>query len=458
MSHFILQSTKIAKITDGTTTLTLLGYTGKDNNVQYYGTHKSSVEFFRCFKTDPEIQYLRREVAESVLSGSMQLKDLYSARLSAQASVAVARLDMRLKNAKTYQVERIAEDGTIAWGTAQSQIAADQKMTCRFSKTLAYRPLDPERLNAMDRAAADFVKSPLSDPESIGRIVEALPYALAYLDPSARLSERQFVQLLSHGSDWGAHLNVKAYHGYISDPQDALRVARGSFFRYGNIPELIQVLSPSLQQDKVLALGLLQAQPWVYPHMPDAVRLDDTVGRTACALETANYAHAPQSVRLDKDITLTCLRARASDLTQYVPSTLLEDPQVALTAVQRSGEALQHLPTHFQDDATLVKVAVKKDCSAFAFASERLRADIQVCQLAMREHYQKEILQHASPQIQQQVHALVDSKAQPSILKAVEHLAAQDLAAQEAKSIGAAARTPDRPLAPPKRPSLDRAL
>jgi hypothetical protein len=459
MSHFILQSIKIAKITDGTTTLTLFGTSGKDNNVHYYGTHKSSVEFFRCFKTDPEIQCLRKEIVSSVLSGSTHLKDMYHKKpLREQASVAIARLDVRLKNAKTYQIERIGKDGTIEWGTAQSQIAADQKITCRFSKNLVYVPMDLERMDAMDQAAADFVKSPQSDPQSIGRIIEHLPYALAYLDPKAHLTERQLVHLLSHASNWDSKLNVRAYHGYISDPQDAIALARGQFFSYGNVPELIQVLSPKLQSDNDLALQLLEAKPWVYPHMPLQTRLDDPVGRKACALETANYAHAPESVRLDKDITLTCLKARASDLTKYVPSTLLEDPEVALTAVKRSGQALQHLPPRFQDEEALVKVAVKNDCSAFAFASERLRGDIQVCQLAMREHYQKEVLQHASAQIQQQVHALVESKAQPSIIKAVEHLAAKQLAVQEAKTISAAARTPGVAVPVPKRPSLDRAL
>lgn len=425
MSHFILQSTKIAKITDGTTTLVVLGYAGKDNNVHYYGTPKTTVDFFRCLKTQEEIEVLRHQTARSVLEGSTQLKDIYNKPLREQAPVAMRRLDSGLKNAKTYQVERIHPDGTIEWGSAQSEIARDVKVTCRFSKDLAYKPIDPERIHPMDKATADFVKQPSSDPQSIGAVIEHLDLALAYLDPKVVLTSAQFVHLLSHGSDWNARIALRHYEGTVTQTKDAVALAEGPFFRYGSTAaQLMSCLSEPLRSDPQTAAQMLHVNPWLYPHMEHpSLRANEALGRIAVQLETANYAHAPLAVRSDKQCALHCLKARASELMDKVPPHLLEDREVAITAVTSSGSVLKHLPEH-------------------------LRADIHVCKSALRPFNQNEVIQHASTSIQQKVQALIQSGSQPSILDAVAHLAAQDLAVQEARTL---AKTLPPTVSTPKR-------
>lgn len=436
MSHFIMQSTKIAKITDGTQTLVILGYTGKDNNVEYGAHHRTSVDFYLCRKTQQEIEQLRAEVAYTVLGGSMQLKDMYRQSLKEQAPVAVRRLDSALKNAKTYQVDKIHEDGSIEWGNAQWEITRDVKLPCRFSKQLQYTPIAAERLHALDKAAADFVKAPSSDPERIGAVVERMSYAVGYLDPQVRLTERQFCDLLSKGSDWNVQLPLEQYAGIVTSPADAVALAEGPFFRYGGTAAaLIQCLSPKLQDDPQVAAQMLHANAWLYPHMTHPnVRQNEALGRVACQLETANYAHAPLAVRADKQVALHCLKARARELIQTVPEHLLYDPEIITTAVKSSASVMQHLP-------------------------EDLRSDIRVVHAAMRDYNQQEVLSYTSTGLRQQITALVHSGAHLSALSAVEELAAQASAQRLAKQD---ARVPSKvlPAGPgaPARPQMDRAL
>lgn len=458
MSYFILQSTKVIKITDGSTTLTVLGYAGRDNNLYPQGSAKTVVEFFRCFATEQEIQCLRRETASAVLSGNLQLRDMSRASLAQQATAVVSRLDQRLKNAPTYQVARCTALAPIDWGDAQSRISSDMGVSCRFKKALTYTPLEPARMMPGDRQAADFVKAPRGDPESILPILGTIPYALAYLDPAARLNEQQFVDLLAQASDWGAPLDLDQYKGTVRSASDALRLAHAEYFGYSNLHQLPQVLDPQLLRDRALGQQLVSIKPWVYRYLPGELIQDEAVARQAVQAQSANYQYAPEGVRMDKTLTVHCLKERAQDLMPFVPEPLVHDPQVVQVALTRSGTTLQYVAAPFKDDRELVTVAVKDAPAAYQYASERLRADPTVLLHALRPHYQQEVLEHAPQALRTQVEQLVRSASSPTILDAVQRLVAQQQAQQEAHTLDQAIGHPQTHGTVKKKAPLGRAL
>jgi len=202
MSHFILQSTKFAKITDGEKTVYLTGVTGKDNNVTSYGYNRTSAYVEHIVKTNNVFEYINW-MSEGVFGGSIKLKDKYGEKLSNQATVYANRLVSGFKNAKEIKVEKINDDFSVELNEELTKKLEDLWGMDVNSRIGTKKAVQLEQDSRM-KEVIQFLAKP--DTENIEKIVSYLDineYFISFIPSDAKLSEEQLYVAIRDGARWG---------------------------------------------------------------------------------------------------------------------------------------------------------------------------------------------------------------------------------------------------------------
>ncbi len=225
MSHFILQSTKFAKITDGEKTVYLTGVTGKDNNVTSYGYNRTSAYVEHIVKTNNVFEYINW-MSEGVFGGSIKLKDKYGEKLSNQATVYANRLVSGFKNAKEIKVEKINDDFSVELNEELTKKLEDLWGMDVNSRIGTRKAVQLEQDSRM-KEVVQFLAKP--DTENIEKIVSYLDineYFISFIPRDAKLSEEQLYVAIRDGSRWGNPIDEDI--NKIQNPEHATDIIKSA--------------------------------------------------------------------------------------------------------------------------------------------------------------------------------------------------------------------------------------
>lgn len=376
MSHFILQSVKVVKLTDGERELYTLGYAGKDNNVSYYGSQRTSVEFFHTVTTDMVLATISTQ-AQDVLSGSMQLKDKYNEPLSVQAEFFAKRLATSFKNAKTVKVDKIGDD-SIQWGEGYNEIRMlFPKVLVTVSDRMKYK----HSLSHSDVNHAAIVKVLLDKEKSKELIIPVLKeskYLATYLpiqkdvlDRFGRVSVQaqqknrftleEVIEVAKYAGDWNNPISSTEVK--ISDKN---------------------IIRDILAQDEDPARRFTIMHGLIEPEL-----LFDREFAKTCAGHKVMLDFFPELIKKDKEVAQIFVQNQPRNI-DYVSNDLKSDYDFILNSISNAKEGVSYIlkeaSADLQDNETIVRNSLSQTSYAFQYASERLRDDPEICLLATEKN------------------------------------------------------------------------
>lgn len=404
MSHFIIQSLKVVKLTDGDRELYTLGFAGKDNNISYYGSPRTTVEFFHTVNTDKVLAAISA-LSQDVLSGGMQLKDKYNEPLSLQAEFFAKRLATSFKNAKTVKVDKLGDDA-IEWGSGEMEIKMlFPKVIVSVSKNMKY----DHSLSFTDVDHAAIVKVLLDKEKNKELVIPALKeakYLTAYLpiqkdilDRFGRVSQKalpenkfnlnEVIEVAKYAGDWNNPVpntdikikDIETVKSIIENDQDPAR-------RFTIIHGLID---SDLLFNKDFALNCAKNKVFL-KFFPDSIKSDKEIAQVFVSNQPRNIEYVSNALKSDYDFIMNTI-SNATEGASYI---------------------LKEASFELQDNETIARKSLEQSSYAFQYFSERLRDIPEICLLAAEKN--KYSHQYFSPRLKE----LCDSNNPvPGLLKLV---------------------------------------
>lgn len=214
-------------------------------------------------------------------------------------------------------------------------------------------------------------------------------YSLTYIKDKQRFIKRFIPQELYNKEDFIVGL---IRHMYAEDWFDFVQSAKpdllnNRFFciqallsngklleflpkEYSIDPEVIQLL---VNQDK-RDYSYLDLIRW------EDVLLDKSTAAHVLELRGELLSRFSSSIKNNKDLVKIAVRSNGKALSA-ASNELLNDREFILEIMQLEGSSF--IPEAFRDDEEIVSLAVSKDSEALQWASDRLRADFNIVQLAV---------------------------------------------------------------------------
>lgn len=372
MSHFILQSVKVVKLTDGEKELYTLGFAGKDNNVSYYGANRTNVEFFQTVMPDKILSAIS-SCAIDVLCGGMQLKDKYNEDLSIQAEFFTKRLTTSFKNAKTVKVDKLTENG-IEWGEGKYQlIQLFDKVYVTVSDTMTYK----HSISEKEMNHGDFVKFMLDKEKTKEKVVSILKeckYAAAYLPIQENIVDR-FGRIVQEAKEKDKLTldEVKTVAKYSGDWNNPIKRTE---VKMSDINEIVSIL----ENDEDPARRFTVIIGFISPNVLENKEFAKRVGHLGISLTFFS-----DDIKADKEIAGIFCQAAGRNA-EFVSNELKDDKEFILNLTKSSRESLRYASKRLCDDEEVVKAAIQKDPYAIQFVSERLRDDPEICLMCAEKY------------------------------------------------------------------------
>lgn len=384
MSHFILQSVKVVKLTDGEKEIYALGYAGKDNNVTYYGSQRTSVEFFQTVMTDKALSAIS-SLTIDVLCGGTQLKDKYNEELTVQAEFFAKRITTSFKNAKTVKVNKIDENG-IDWGQGAAEIRMlFPKISVHISANMKYH----HGVSEFNMNHGEFVKFMLDKDKTKDKVIQILKenkYLSAYLPiqydlvnrygaivqkakPEDKLTLNDVRTVAKYAGDWNTTVtktdhrltDINEIFSLLSNDEDPAK-------RFTIIYNMIDhdLLNNEEFARKVGSLGVSMR------FFGDNIKSNPDIVQIFCDAKTSNLEYAADDIRSNKEFMLPYIAEHSSAM-RYAGENLKDDIEVAFLAIKKSGSAIEHLSQRLKDSPEVCLASAEKYSYAHQYFSPRLK-------------------------------------------------------------------------------------
>lgn len=391
MSHFIVQSVKVVKLTDGNRDLYLLGYAGKDNNVSYYGPQRTSVEFYQPIMTDKVLEAIST-LSQDVLGGGIQLKDKYSEPLSVQAEFFAKRLATSFKNAKTVKVDRIGDD-KIEWGNGQNEIRMlYNKVMVSISKDITYKHGLYERDDNKGEHA-EIVKILLDKEKTKEKIIPVLKhckYLAAYLPiqfdivnrfgavvkkakPEDKLTLDEVIEVAKYSGDWNNTVTVT--ENKISDKDVATKILNEDSDPARRFTIMHGMLDEKLLNDETFALNAGKNKV-LLKFFTDKIKQNKEIAQVFVSNETRNIEYVSENLKDDYDFVINSIRGadkNISNIAQEISERLKDNEDIAKELLKETSYSFQHLSERLRDNPEICLLAAEKNKYSYQYFSQRLK-------------------------------------------------------------------------------------
>ncbi len=272
MSHFIAQSSKIVKLTDGKQTKYLVGWIGTDNNTTGYRGQLSP----ECIISEDSIYDYIVAQADSVASGSTQLKDLYNTNNLRQAAYMVKRLESNFRNAKTVQVDDLS--------TPKLDLSKNRELCQKldemsngngyYSGNVSHKEVDHDPRN---KKVVDFFINYTKDPSikedhnsKVVELIDVMPALSGMLHQFSPISQDELYVALRDG-DWYNMDRSFLHNDYVKGTMTNREHIKDLINTVGknHLYHTVQVFSDEIKRDKELMLEVVKQDPDCIEHLEE---------------------------------------------------------------------------------------------------------------------------------------------------------------------------------------------
>jgi len=122
----------------------------------------------------------------------------------------------------------------------------------------------------------------------------------------------------------------------------------------------------------------LEQRPLMLQFASDKLRADSDLVTWVVSIDGMALQYAAPYLQADGEIVLAAIQSTNGAAFLFSSARLRQDKQFAIRAGLLNGMVLEHFPPEFKDDLEVVSAAISQSPSALKFASDRLRAALDI--------------------------------------------------------------------------------